>query len=200
MRAFLTFLTFSISVHAIAQPKLGDELPLNAYYLGIDGRSAVLKTTVDSLIALHDSPLINDTARFFIVLQLGEYECVRCVEFLLENLARNYNYGDNASDDDIVRRQTAHFALTKIAIDPDRGWYLFPHLLYSLKKHKRNETTWYYMSFYYLLSKFSLNRDNMKSIIEKEIIKEYQKPRIPFTTPIYIENLNLILKTYEDEH
>jgi len=200
LRSFLTFLSFSISVHAIAQPKLSDELPLNAYYLGIDGRSTVLKTTVDSLITLHNNSRISDTERVKIIFQLGGYECVRCVEFLLDNLTRDYYWGgDNYSYEDIARKTAAFSALNKIAIDPDRGWYLFPHLLYSLKKQKRNEPPLYYLRLYYLLSCFSSNSEIMKLIIDKEIIKEYKKERIPFTTPIYIENLNLMLKTYEED-
>jgi hypothetical protein len=138
LRSLLTLLSFPIVVHAIAQPKLSDELPLNAYYLGIDGRSTVLKTTVDSLITLHNNSRVSDTERVEIIFQLGGYECVRCVEFLLDNLTRDYYWGgDNYSYEDIARKTAAFSALNKIAIDPDRGWYLFPHLLYSLKNKKK---------------------------------------------------------------
>ncbi|MBL7828588.1 MAG: hypothetical protein JNJ57_18280, partial [Saprospiraceae bacterium] len=183
--------------NAFAQPKLSNVLPLDAYYLTIDGRGAVLKTTIDSLIALHNSSLINDTTRVAIVFQLGEYRCVRCVEFLLDNLSRDYFYGDNYSDDDIDRKEAAFAALKIIARDPDKGWYLFPHLLYSLKQERR-ERPLYYLRLSRLLSLTS-SRTTVKSIIDREFVRDAGKERMPFSRSIYVDNLNLILKKFEED-
>lgn len=196
LRYLLTLFSFGIVINAFAQHTSENVLTLDDYYITIDGRGTVLKKTIDSLIGLHNSTLINDTARVAIIFQLGEYRCVHCVEFLLNNLTRIYYYGDNYSFDDIACRDAAYTALNIITRDTDYGWYLFPHLLYSLKQ-QRNESPLYYHHITRLLSAIT-NRIMLKSIINTEISRDASKKREPFTRSIYHDNLKLILKDLEE--
>ncbi|MDX1912560.1 MAG: hypothetical protein SFV22_13780 [Saprospiraceae bacterium] len=197
MRLYLIALSFLVIFDASAQPRLNADLPLSAYYLGIDSRSFFPKQTVDSLIDLHDNPNINDTTRIEIIYQLSKYECARTVEFLLENVDRYYRYGIYNMDEYYEQQNASYWTLIKIAMNPDRGWYLFPHLLYSLKQEK-NRGRLYYVRLSRLLARYS-NREAAISIIENEITRDLAKERIPFSRSIYVDNLNLILKTIEED-
>jgi hypothetical protein len=192
MRFLLTLFSFVLVFNAFAQHTVDNVLSLDDYYITIDGRGTVPKKTIDSLIGLHNSTLINDTARVAIIYQLGEYRCVQCVEFLLNNLTRSYYYGDNYSFDDIACKEAAYTALNIITRDTDYAWYLFPHLLYSLKQ-QRSESPLYYHQLTRLLSAFT-DRKMLKSIIDTEISRDALKKREPFTRSIYHDNLKLILK------
>ncbi len=196
LRFLLTLFSFVLVFNAFAQHSSDNVLTLDDYYITIDGRGTVLKKTIDSLIGLHNSTLINDTARVDIVYQLGEYRCVHCVDFLINNLSRYYNYGDNYSSDDLDRKAAAYTALSFIIRDTDYAWYLFPHLLYSLKQ-QRSENQLYYYHLAMLLRSFT-NRKILESIIDTEISRDASKKREPFKRSIYHDNLKLILKKLDE--
>lgn len=70
-------------------------------------------------------------------------------------------------------KRAAFTALFKISIDPDYGWYLFPHLLYSLKQ-ERSESPLYYHRLYLLL-RSSSNKQIAQSIMGTEIHRDAEK-------------------------
>lgn len=151
---------------------------------------------VDSLILAYKKPYPNDSARVEIICKLGKinqeqkYGCVRCIQFLIDNLGVQYFYGDGISDFDQAMLSAASIQIHRYILEEDRDWMVLQYLLDGLKNQERNER---YIRRSWVLFCIMSDESISKSIVEFEIGKASEHS-MRSKYPFYIKNLELLLE------